>query len=137
MFPLLASLNSQLTPFLAFVEEGGKAGGEAQAFNWMPLLLIGGLAWFLLIAPEKKIRKQRTAMLAALKKNDPVVTTGGMYGVITKLDEDSVTLRIDKDVHVRVQRGAVAGLPNQESEAKKPDEKSAEKADTKADSKAE
>ncbi len=111
MFSLLASLNTQLTPFLALWEDAG--GGEPKAFDWMPLLLIGGLAWFLLIAPEKKIRKQRTAMLAGLKKNDQVVTNGGLFGVITKLDEESVTLRIDKDVHVRVQRASVAGLPSQ------------------------
>ncbi len=124
MFPLLASLSSQLTPFLAILQETETAA-EPAAFNWLPLVLIGGLAWFLLIAPEKKMRKERTAMLAALKKNDPVVTTGGMYGVITKLDEDSVTLRIDKDVHVRVQRGAVAGLPTQEgAESKKADDSS-------------
>ncbi len=128
MFPLLASLNSQLTPFLAILEEG-TAPAKEPGFPWMMIALIGGLFWFLMIAPEKKIRKERSAMLAGLKKNDPVVTTGGMYGIITKVDEESVTLRIDKDVHVRMQRGAVAGLPNQESETKKSDEKSTVKAE--------
>ncbi|MCP5021952.1 MAG: preprotein translocase subunit YajC [bacterium] len=128
MFPLLASLNSQLIPFLAFLEEV-PAAPKAWDSPWLMIVLIGGLFWFLMIAPEKKIRKERSAMLAGLKKNDPVVTTGGMYGIITKVDEESVTLRIDKDVHVRMQRGAVAGLPNQESEAKKSDEKSTEKAE--------
>jgi preprotein translocase subunit YajC len=113
MLPTLASLSFQLTPLLAQAPE--KAPEPGGAFNFLPLVLIGGLAWFLLIAPEKKIRKQRMAMLAGLKKNDSVVTTGGLYGVITRIDEESVTLRIDKDVHVRVQRSAVAGLPNQET----------------------
>ena len=119
MFSSLASLCSQSTPFLAIAEEGGKQPG---GFSFLPLLLIGGLAWFLLIAPEKKLRKERTAMLGALKKNDSVVTTGGLYGVITRLDDESVTLRVDKDVHVRVQRGAVAGLPNAEKEESKESE---------------
>ncbi len=124
MFLSLASLSSQLTPVLAFFEEKST---EPQGFSFLPLLLIGGLAWFLLIAPEKKIRKERSAMLAGLKKNDSVVTNGGLYGVITRLDDESVTLRIDKDVHVRVQRGAVAGLPSAEKETES-------KADTKSES---
>ncbi|MDF1838167.1 MAG: preprotein translocase subunit YajC [Planctomycetota bacterium] len=116
MFSSLASLSFQLTPFLAAIEEPPT---EQPAFPWMSIVLIGGLAWFLLIAPEKKIRKERTAMLNALKKNDSVVTNGGLYGVITRLDDESVTLRVDKDVHVRVQRGAVAGLPNANQEEAK------------------
>lgn len=114
MFSSIASLSVHFAPFFAFLQEGAPAAAKESPFNFLPLLLIGGLAWFLLIAPERKMRKERTAMLSALKKNDPVVTTGGMFGVITRLDDDSVTLRIDKDVHVRVQRSAVAGLPNQE-----------------------
>ncbi len=95
------------------IQEGTDAGTQGPPPNaflaWMPMILIGVLAWFLLIAPERKRQKERQIMLASLGKNDKVVTVGGLIGVITKVDDHQVTLRIADGVHVHVQRASIAG----------------------------
>ena len=76
-----------------------------------PLLLFGVpilLFWLLLIRPQQQAqqreRRNREAMLAALKKNDRVVTVGGIYGVVTNVDReaDEVTIRIDESANVKL-----------------------------------
>jgi preprotein translocase subunit YajC len=76
---------------------------------WVP---IGFLFWFLLIRPQQQERKRREAMLAAMKKNDRVVTVGGIYGVITNVhrEADEVTIKVDESANVklRVTVGSIA-----------------------------
>ncbi|MDP6387041.1 MAG: preprotein translocase subunit YajC, partial [Planctomycetota bacterium] len=50
-------------------------------------LVIGALFWFLILGPERKNRKKRQAMLDALSKGDEVMTTGGLFGRVSKVDE--------------------------------------------------
>lgn len=112
---LLSALQSFLVSPLGIIlvqegDGGGTAGPQPNAFMaWMPMILIGVLAWFLLIAPERRRQKERQVMLANLGKNDKVVTVGGLIGVITKVDDDQVILRIADGVHVHVQRASIAG----------------------------
>ncbi|MGH7162806.1 MAG: preprotein translocase subunit YajC, partial [Planctomycetota bacterium] len=73
-----------------------------------PLLLI--LAVFLLMPLFNKKEKHRRQRLAGLKKHDRVITTGGIYGTIAALDDDSVTLEIARDVRVRCKKSAVFDL---------------------------
>lgn len=81
--------------------------------NPMNLYLMMGamiaIFYFLMIRPQRKQEKARKAMLSALKKNDQVLTIGGVYGVVAAVTDDAVTLKIDegKDVRIRVARGAV------------------------------
>ena len=65
--------------------------------------------YFLMIRPQKKQEKERRAILDALQKNDQVLTIGGIYGTVAAVNGDEVTLKIDdnKDVRVRVSRGAI------------------------------
>ncbi|MFT7680299.1 MAG: preprotein translocase subunit YajC [Planctomycetota bacterium] len=94
-------------------EEGTTPPAEAPSMV-IPFLVIGGLFWLLLIAPERKRKKAREALLDALGKNDEVMTTGGFYGTVTKVEEQVVTLRIADGVHVRVARGSIQDKLNQE-----------------------
>ena len=75
----------------------------------LPLLLMGVIMYFLMIRPERKQQKERKARLAALKKNDQVLTIGGIYGTIAALADDVVTLKVDegKDLRIKVARGAI------------------------------
>jgi preprotein translocase subunit YajC len=70
--------------------------------------------YFLMIRPQNKQRKERDAMMAALKKNDHILTTSGIYGVVkhVKPDEPDITLCIDErnDVCIRVSKASIAGL---------------------------
>lgn len=75
--------------------------------NFLPIIIMFAIFYFLLIRPQQKKAKQRNAMLAALKKGDKIVTIGGMHGTIQDLTDDTVTVRIAHNVHVTFDRGAI------------------------------
>ncbi len=85
---------------------GEGAGGFAQ---FIPLVLIFVVFYFLLIRPQQKQAKQHKAFLTDLKKGNKIVTKGGLHGVITALADNVITLEIAKDVAVKISRDAVAG----------------------------
>jgi preprotein translocase subunit YajC len=80
----------------------------------LPLYVAGFVAitYFLLLRPQRQQEQKRKAMIDALKKNDKVVTSGGIYGTVTSVDpgSDRVVLRIDdeKGVKVTLARSSVA-----------------------------
>ncbi|MBI4229894.1 MAG: preprotein translocase subunit YajC [Planctomycetes bacterium] len=76
------------------------------------LILIGVFFYFLMLRPERARKRQRQEMLSALKKNDRIVTSSGILGVVTEVQKDEVTLRIDdeKNVRIRITRSAVANV---------------------------
>ena len=80
--------------------------GEPFGFVFMMAAMIG-IFYFLLIRPQQKQRRERERMLASLKRGDRVVTTGGLYGTITQLGEQTVTLRVADQVRLEFERGAV------------------------------
>jgi preprotein translocase subunit YajC len=92
-------------PLLLAQAEGGSA--LAALF---PILLIMVVFYFLLILPAQRRQKRHQQMLASLKAGDQVITSGGLYGTIVGLDEQSVQLRIADQVRVRVARSAIAAL---------------------------
>jgi preprotein translocase subunit YajC len=80
-------------------------GGSSGQFNIMAIILVAVL-WFyiLILRPQQKQDKQRKAMMDALKKNDRVLTSAGIYGTVVSVDaeQDKVVVRIDDDRGVRV-----------------------------------
>ena len=70
--------------------------------NVLPLLLIFVIFWFLLIRPQQRRMKMHKAMIEAVKKNDVAVTTGGLIGKVTRVDEGEVELEIAPNVRVKV-----------------------------------
>jgi preprotein translocase subunit YajC len=91
----------------------GIGGGEGQGSGlgaFLPLIIIFAIFYFLLIRPQQRKAKQHKQVLAALKKGDRVVSSGGLHGVITGLTEDTVTMEISPKVRVRVSRGYIAGI---------------------------
>ncbi len=89
----------------------GPAGGMQTLLQFAPIILIFAVFYFLLIRPQQKKQKETKEMLASLKKGDKVITTGGAFGVITALGEDTVTLKIADKTNVVYQRSAIASLP--------------------------
>jgi preprotein translocase subunit YajC len=84
-----------------------------------PFLAIGLLFYWLLIRPQRQEQARRRAMLAALKKNDRVVTAGGIYGVVTDVDRDAnrVTVKVDEanNTKLRVTLNSVSVLSEAEA----------------------
>ncbi len=90
-------------------QAGGAGGGLFQML--LPLIVIFAIFYFLLILPQSRQEKKRKAMLAALKRGDRVVTTGGLLGIVDKVEEQVVTLRLlPSEVKIKVEKGAIRGV---------------------------
>lgn len=70
----------------------------------VPMLAIGFLFYFLLIRPQRQEQRRRQAMLGGVKKNDRVVTIGGIYGVVTNVhrEADEVTVKVDETTNTKL-----------------------------------
>jgi preprotein translocase subunit YajC len=91
--------------------QAGPAGGAPSALvNLLPLILIFVVFYFLLIRPQQQKAKEHRAMLDNLKRNDNVVTSGGIYGKVIAIAERVITLEIASNVRIRVERGHIASL---------------------------
>ena len=86
----------------------------------IPLILIFGIMYFLLIRPQQKKLKEHQTMLAALRRGDQVVTQGGIMGKVTKVKDDSneVEVEIASGVNVRVIKSTIATVVNKTEPAK-------------------
>jgi len=88
-------------------------GGEGEGgFDWtiiIFLLLIFAVFYFLIIRPQRKQQKKHQELMIELKRGDKVVTTGGIYGVIESLSDDSIVLKIESGATIRVARNSVSG----------------------------
>jgi len=97
-----------------FISDALAAAAPAQqpdpVMQFLPLLLIFVVFYFLLIRPQSKRAKEHKTMVEALAKGDEVVTNGGLLGRISQVDENFVTLKVADNVEVKVQRQAIASL---------------------------
>ena len=85
-------------------------GGGSTLMNFLPIILIFVVFYFLLIRPQQKRAKEHRNQLANLKVGDQVLTGGGIYGRITGMREDVITVEISDKVRVKVSRGHIAGV---------------------------
>jgi preprotein translocase subunit YajC len=88
---------------------GGAMGGILQ---FLPMVFIFVIFYFLLIAPMRKKQKKTQQMLSKLKKGDEVISGGGIFGRITAIDEERgfVILQISDNTKIKVLRSAIGGL---------------------------
>ena len=101
-------------PLLALLQSGDAT--TALIANLLPILAIGLVFYFIVIAPANKQRRKTQEMLSSLKKGDRVLTTGGIYGTVQGVEGDVVQLKIAENVKVKVARSAVSGVVTGESE---------------------
>ena len=80
--------------------------------NFLPMLLILVVFYFLLVAPMRKRQRELQQMVDKLQKGDKVVTTGGLHGEIAGIEEGVVLLKIADQVKVRVSKSAIAQVEN-------------------------
>ncbi len=99
----------------AFAQDAAKpAGTDSFLTGILPLGLIFVVFWFMLIRPQPKPMKEHQALIAAIKKGDEVMTTGGIVGKVIKAHDTSPTVEVEiaDNVRVQVARGQIAGLWN-------------------------
>ena len=88
---------------------GGGTGGSGGLGAFLPLIIIFGIFYFLLIRPQQKKAKQHKQLIAELRKGDKIISSGGLHGVITGLSDDVLTVEISPKVRVKISRGSIAG----------------------------
>ncbi|MFC2969147.1 preprotein translocase subunit YajC [Acidimangrovimonas pyrenivorans] len=96
------------TPAFAQAASGG-AGGAAAFTSFVPLILIFGIMYFIMIRPQQKKMKEHKSMVEALRRGDQIVTQGGLIGKVTKVkDDNEVEVELAEGVKVRVVRSTIA-----------------------------
>ncbi|PHK96753.1 preprotein translocase subunit YajC [Pseudoroseomonas rhizosphaerae] len=97
----------------AYAQDAAAAGGAAGiVMQLAPLMLIFVVFYFLLIRPQQKRAKEHRAMLTQLKRNDRIITAGGIIGTVTKVKEGSeeVEIEIAPNVRINVVRNTISTL---------------------------
>jgi len=89
---------------------GAQAAGGSPLGMMVPLLLVFGLFYFIVILPAKKQQKQKDAMIRALKKGDRVITSGGIHGSVASVENETLMLKVAENVKIRISKNAVSGL---------------------------
>lgn len=74
------------------------------------------LLWLIVVRPQRKRQNQQRAMINDLQVGDEVLTAGGIYGTVTRIDEDEVSVEIAPKTEVRVARRAIAGITREEED---------------------
>lgn len=85
----------------------GAGGGTDMIVQFLPLILIFVVFYFLLIRPQQKKMKEHKAMLGAIRRGDRVVTGGGIIGTVTRADDDELQVEIADGIRVRCVRSTI------------------------------
>jgi preprotein translocase subunit YajC len=103
-------------------QQGGLLGSPM-----IMIILMIVMFYFVLIRPQKKLRKEKEALIAALKKGDKVVTIGGMHGMVHQVSEETVTIKISEGILVPFNKVAIEHVKPSKTE-RYPNEKAPEEA---------
>jgi len=104
-----------MDPLIAGVAQGGDLA------MMLPLVLIFGVFYFLVIRPQSKQRAAKEKMLSELKKGDKVVTGGGLLGVVSGVADGVVTLVVSDKVRIRVLQSHILGLETEAAKKTSPE----------------
>ena len=97
----------------AYAQAAGGAGGAGAIAQFIPLILIFVIMYFLILRPQQKRMKDHRNMVSELKRGDHVVTQGGLIGKVTDVKDDELTVEIAQGVKVRVVRATIAQVVTQ------------------------
>ncbi|MCK9539780.1 preprotein translocase subunit YajC [Dokdonella sp.] len=94
----------------AYAQAAAPAGQPSALFSFLPLIILFGVFYFMLIRPQMKRSKEQRAMIAALAKGDEVLTNGGVLGRIEEIAEQFVTLEVAAGVSIKLQKQAITAV---------------------------
>lgn len=89
-------------------QPGAMGGG---AMTWVMLILIFVVMWLFMIRPQRKQQKEAEMFRNSLKKGDKVVTAGGIYGIISEVQDNAVLLKVDGEVKLKVDKNSIVKDP--------------------------
>ncbi len=97
-----------ILPLTLAYAEGPAGGGEPSTIAaFLPFVILIAVFYFLLIRPQQKKSKEHKEMLGKIEKGDNILTTGGIFGRVTNVREDSLTVEIADNVRVKLTKSAV------------------------------
>jgi preprotein translocase subunit YajC len=82
--------------------------------QFVPFAIVLAIFYFIILLPMKRKQQKVQTFLDSLKVNDRVVTTGGIYGLITKLSEQTVQLQVAEKVRIEIAKASIGGYQGQE-----------------------
>jgi preprotein translocase subunit YajC len=83
----------------------------------VPFALMAVIFYFLLIRPQRKRQQELQAQINSLKGGDTIVTTGGMHGIVSSLQERTLTLKIADNVKIKIEKSSVASIVKRAGDA--------------------
>jgi len=93
-------------PLLLAAGTSSKQSNPLTAF--LPLILIGGVFWFLIMRPQQRRVKEQRSMTTNLKQGDRVVAAGGIVGTIRRVDDTTISLQVADSVVIKVDKGSIS-----------------------------
>jgi preprotein translocase subunit YajC len=94
----------------AFAQGGGDAGGASMLIQFLPIILIFVIMYFLILRPQRMKARAHQEMVANVRRGDTVVTTGGLIGKVAKVDEGELQVELAEGVRVRIVRSMVSDV---------------------------
>ena len=116
--PKMSSLFSSIE-FLAQTPAPGTQQGSPGWMQFLPMILLFAAMYFLMIAPQRKKQKEHDRMLKSLESGDEVVTTGGIFGVITNVKEDRFVVRVADNTKIEIGKAFVQTVLKKQTVADK------------------
>lgn len=92
----------------AYAQTAAAAGPMDSVMQFLPIILMFAVLYFLMVRPQMKKAKEHKALIEGLGKGDEVVTQGGMAGRITRVGDDFITVEIAEKVEIQIQKPAIA-----------------------------
>ena len=96
---------------LAFGQTPAKQAGTPQGnpiIGLLPIILIFVVLYFLMILPQQRRQKKHMEMITSLKKGDRIVTSSGIFGIITNVKEQSFMVKIAENVEIELDKGSIS-----------------------------
>jgi len=94
------------TVLFSLAQGGGSQGGGLAGM--LPILVIVGVFWFMIMRPQQRKQKEHRALLSAVKQGDKVVAAGGIVGTVRRVEDDTLHLQVADNVVIKVDKGTVA-----------------------------
>jgi preprotein translocase subunit YajC len=101
---------------VAWAQGAATGSSGSTILSFIPFILIFVIFYFLLILPQQKRQKKLKTMLEALKKGDKIVTSSGIWGTITNMGKETVTVQIADNTKIKVQRDHISRVRGEEEE---------------------
>lgn len=92
---------------MAFPLTAATPPAQNGGFFWIMMILLFVIMWLFMIRPQRKQQKELEKFRSELKRGDKVVTIGGIFGTIDEIKEDSVLIKVDGEIKLRVSKNAI------------------------------